>query len=86
MSGGYLDYNQYRINDMVETLELFTKGEYFQEYTEAVKQEIYTGIELLKKSAIYAQRIDWLISGDDGEDSFLKRLKEDLKELRNDKI
>jgi hypothetical protein len=30
---------------------------------------------------IYAQRIDWLISGDDGEDSFRERLKEDLEKL-----
>jgi hypothetical protein len=31
---------------------------------------------------IYAQRIDWLLSGDDGEDSFRKRLKEDLERLK----
>ena len=27
----------------------------------------------LKKAATMAQRIDWLVSGDDGEDTFLKR-------------
>jgi hypothetical protein len=27
------------------------------------------------------QRMDWLLSGDDGEESFLKRLDEDLKKL-----
>jgi hypothetical protein len=31
---------------------------------------------------IYAQRIDWLLSGDDGEDSFRERLKEDLEKLK----
>ena len=39
------------------------------------------GIEILKKAQIYAHRIDWLLSGDDGEESFLKRLEEDLNEL-----
>jgi len=33
---------------------------------------------VLRKAAIYAQRIDWLLSGDDGEESFLERLKEEL--------
>jgi hypothetical protein len=32
---------------------------------------------------IYTQRIDWLVSGDDGEDSFRERLKEDLEEYKN---
>jgi hypothetical protein len=34
---------------------------------------------------IYVQRIDWLVSGDDGNDSFLRRLESDLNEL-NKKI
>ena len=29
----------------------------------------------------YAQRVDWLVSGDDGEESFHERLKEDLDDL-----
>lgn len=34
-------------------------------------------------ASIYAQRIDWLLSGDDSEDSFKKRLKENLDELES---
>jgi hypothetical protein len=30
---------------------------------------------------VYAHRVDWLLSGDDGEESFLRRLAEDLKNL-----
>lgn len=30
---------------------------------------------------IYAQRIDWLISGDDNENTFHKRLKEEINKL-----
>jgi hypothetical protein len=40
------------------------------------------GIEALKRAQIYAHRIDWLLSGDDGEESFLRRLEEELNELK----
>ena len=35
----------------------------------------------LRRAAIFAQRIDWLLSGDDGEDSFLRRLEKELAAL-----
>ena len=28
--------------------------------------------------------MDWLLSGDDGEDSFLRRIDEDLKKLQDE--
>lgn len=34
------------------------------------------------KAAIYVQRIDWLLSDDDGEDNFHERLKEELDALK----
>jgi TFIIF-interacting CTD phosphatase-like protein len=40
------------------------------------------GLDILRKAQIYAQRIDWLVSGDDGEDYFHSRLKNDLMEWR----
>jgi predicted house-cleaning noncanonical NTP pyrophosphatase (MazG superfamily) len=47
-------------------------------YPDEVIEEFKKGVELLKLAQIYAHRIDWLVSGDDGNESFLKRLKEDL--------
>jgi hypothetical protein len=38
-------------------------------------------VNVLRVAQIYAHRIDWLFSGDDGEESFLKRLDEDLEKL-----
>ena len=35
-------------------------------------------IKQLKIAAVYAQRVDWLLSGDDGEESFIERLEENL--------
>lgn len=37
----------------------------------------------MRLAYIYAQRIDWLLSGDDGEDDLQERLKEELAELRS---
>ena len=48
-----------------------------------VLEEFKKGLKILKTAAIYAQRIDWLLSGDDGEQSFKERLKEDLDELES---
>ena len=50
-------------------------------YPDEVIEKFKEGVAVLRKAHIYAQRIDWLISGDDGEESFLKRLKEELDKL-----
>jgi hypothetical protein len=50
-------------------------------YPDEVIEKMKEGIEILKRAQIYAQRIDWLLSGDDGEESFLRRLDEELNEL-----
>jgi hypothetical protein len=52
------------------------------EYPQDILDEFKKGIHLLRMAQIYAQRIDWLISGDDGEDSFRERLKEDLETFK----
>jgi hypothetical protein len=59
------------------------KPTHHYEYPEEVIAEFKKGVEYLRLAAIYAQRIDWLLSGDDGEESFLERLKEELDEYRN---
>lgn len=51
-------------------------------YSEETIKEFQKGLKLLRMAQIYAQRIDWLLSGDDGEESFHERLKEDLEELK----
>ena len=55
------------------------------EYSKETIKEFKKGLAILRKAYIYAQRIDWLLSGDDGEESFHKRLKEELDNLKNKK-
>lgn len=50
-------------------------------YSDEVIEKFKEGVQLLKKAQIYAHRIDYLLSSDDGEESFLKRLKEELDKL-----
>lgn len=37
-------------------------------------------LDTIKRAKIYLQRIEWLLSGDDGESDLIERTKEDLKE------
>jgi len=50
-------------------------------YREDVQTIFKEAIEVLKKAEVYAQRIDWYLSGDDGEDSLISRLKDELSKL-----
>ena len=50
-------------------------------YPEPVLRRLEEAVYALKRAQIYAQRVDWLLSGDDGEESFERRLQEELAEL-----
>ncbi len=88
MSGGRFDYLQYRFTEIVDVIEqeiIDNNAEprpkdWFEpnNFREETIAEFKKGIEYIKKAQIYVQRIDWLLSGDDGEESFLKSLKEEL--------
>lgn len=47
-------------------------------YPDEVIDKFKEAVVILNKASIYAHRIDYLLSGDDGEESFLKRLQEEL--------
>ena len=51
------------------------------EFSEETLAEFKNAVHILKQAEIYAQRIDWLLSGDDGEESFHERLKKELGKL-----
>jgi hypothetical protein len=95
MSGGYFDYEQYKITMIADEVEqLIERNGKKREYREDWQNECHDkyspqtikkfrqGLELLRKAQIYAQRIDWLVSADDSEETFLKRLENDLNNLK----
>lgn len=71
--------------EIIEVKEIkyqeYEDGEYYPEYTDETIQIFKDGVKILRKAAIYANRIDWLLSGDDGEESLKERLEEELKKL-----
>ena len=88
MSGGYFDYDQHRIGDMIDKIQdlidLNGESNEYGEVSEFSDQDIRTferAMYVLEMAQIYAQRIDYYVSGDDGPESFHKRLGEDLSEL-----
>ena len=91
MSGGRFDYKQYQITQIIEVIEqaIIDNNEeprpedWFEpnNFSEATIQEFRNGIDLLKRAQVYAHRIDWLLSCDDGEETFHVRLKKDLSKL-----
>ena len=89
MSGGHFNYDQYKIGqiaDMVEQLIISNDSQELNEwgdtrgrgYSKETIRAFSQGLYLLRIAEIYAQRIDWLVSGDDEEDTFHQRLEEDL--------
>jgi hypothetical protein len=86
MSGGYFNYIQCRIPDeVINPLKdiIHKKNDeehYLYNFSPAVVKELKTGLDFIERANIYIQRIDWLVEGDDGEDTFLERLKEDLEQ------
>lgn len=92
MSGGFFNYDQYKISQISEEIRHLiesnddssvdnygdTRGRFYDEdVIEAFKQAMHA----LEIAYAYAQRVDWLVSGDDGPESFHKRLDADLTAL-----
>jgi hypothetical protein len=92
MSGGHFQYQQYQIQSIAEDIEALINtndcndknqwGDVIgNHYSRETMREFDKAVELLKQAHVYVQRIDWLVSGDDGEDSFHSRLKSELAKL-----
>ena len=55
---------------------------YHYKYPDEIIKKFEEAITYLKIASIYAQRVDYLLSGDDSEESFLKRLNDELLKLK----
>jgi len=97
MSGGHFEYQQYRLENIaleIESLIRSNGDEALNEwgdrigrhYSEETVREFKTAVHLLRQAGIYAHRIDWLVSGDDDEESFHEQLAEDLEKLEKNEM
>lgn len=82
MSGGHFNFSEYAISDIYEEIQRIIDEENGYGFSSETISEFQKGIRLLKEAQVYARRIDYLLSGDDGEDTFHQRLKDDLENLK----
>jgi hypothetical protein len=80
MSGGYFDYDQYRLTPMADSLELVIDNSNEYSFSPATVEEFRKALHHLRLSYIYLHAIDYLLSADFGEESFHRSLKEKLDE------
>jgi hypothetical protein len=98
MSGGHFDYIQHRIRDAAEEIEGIVRRDESavpnddrDEYGETIHGVPYKPETLakfreceavLRTATAMLQRVDWLVSCDDDEESFHERWDADLARLR----
>jgi hypothetical protein len=78
MSGEYNNLG-YSLKEFIEYTESNLDG-----FSEDILTEIEVGLRFIKMAKVYVRRIDYLLAGDDGEESFKCRLAEDLVEVLRD--
>lgn len=92
MSGGAFDYQEWRIDDIADKVEQEIvnsendevqdeEERYIYKFSPETIKEFKRGLKVLRQAYIYAHRIDYLLSGDDGEESFLRRTRKELSDL-----
>jgi hypothetical protein len=92
MSGGHFDYKQYQLEYIADEIEHIILSNDLQEkdvngcslgwhFSPETIEKFKLAHMTLLLAQIYVQRIDWLVSGDDGEDSFHRRLGADIDAL-----
>ena len=91
MSGGHFDYKQHYIADIINDIEQVIENENkpdYDGYKRNLNEEslglFNNGIICLKIAQIFANRIDWFLSGDDGEETFQERLTKELLKLEEE--
>lgn len=84
MSGGEFDYTQYQMGNTARQIEEMLgkrDDEFYGHIRDDTRLKFQEAILMLKKAEIAVQRIDWFVSGDDGEDTFHERWGKDYQEL-----
>jgi len=79
MSGGHFDYFQDEMEGVAAIVRQMANENPYS-YSHETLAKFREAASLVDIAAIHVGRIDWLVSGDDGEDDFRRRLEEDLKQ------
>jgi len=80
MSGGCFNYVQYQVQDAIDIIRDTVKNNE-EQFSEDTLADLECAITLIGVANVYLQRADWLLSGDDSEETFKERLAKDLVEV-----
>ncbi len=85
MSGGHFNYDQHRCDEIADEIErLIDKNHekdrwgYANDYSKETLAKFKLAAKTCREAAKMVQRVDWLVSGDSGEDSFHRRWSEEI--------
>jgi len=80
MSGGFFGYAQYKIDQIADQIsDVIQRNDQKPfPYSPATIQQLTEAVRALEIAFVYANRTDCLLSGDDSEEYFEKRLQQDL--------
>jgi hypothetical protein len=87
MSGGHFDYKQEGIREIAEEIAQIVKDNDDNSkrlgygFSPAVVEKLKLAAQAAYIAEAMIQRVDWLICGDDGEESFLHRWDEELAKI-----
>lgn len=74
MSGGSMQYLYFNIESSIPSEDSILNVEALKE----AKELALKARKKLEEAAIIAKRLEWRLSGDDGDKSFIRRIQEDL--------
>lgn len=84
MSGGHFDYKDYLLEEWADNIDevIRTNNDkdewgYSRNYSQETIAKLKKTAEAARRVRKMLHRVDWLLSDDDGEDSFHKRWEED---------
>jgi hypothetical protein len=61
--------------------DIIESAENENQYSEETMAVLMQAEKHLRLAVVYIHRIDWLVAGDDGEDTFHARLQQDIEDI-----
>jgi len=94
MSGGHFNGSEFSIMNISDEIQNLIRSNgnkeldgwgypLYSDFSPEVIEKFKEAVVALDKAYVYARRVDYLVSGDDGPETFLERLSEELKEVED---
>jgi hypothetical protein len=81
MSGGHFDHLHWQVKNLANSIEEELADIEIRNFDSKTVSEFVNAVVILKKAAVYSERIDYLLTSDDSEETFHERLASDLKDI-----